>query len=143
MSWGSNSSNGRKPTHKRGPVVWTDKSGGKPAPFAQDLPTYSDGVPPAEDVVDNLVIGAMFSANLPLNPARDGAGKFPHLIPHYWPENSALIKQKTLLIYTGMERIDERERNGRIISVQRHTFFAIDGRYIVTDFTYIAPVVPG
>lgn len=143
MGWGNNSNNGRKPTRKRGPVTWSDRSGGKPAPFAQVIPPYEKHPGPPLETIDHLVIGAMFSANLPLNPDPKSPGQFPHLVPHFWPAADALVTQKSLLIYTGVERVEERERNGRIVSVPRHTFFAGDGRYIVLDFTYITPVTPG
>ncbi len=144
MSWGSGKKNkwGLKPTRERGQVVWTDNSGAKPAPFAQAFPKYDETrpIPPAYE--EFLVIGSMWINKVPLNPDLRELGKcpFPGLVPMFWAPEQAVIKLKSLLIYSGIVRVDERERNGRIVSVPRHTFVCGDGRYIVTDFSHITPV---
>lgn len=141
MGWGNSASKwGRKPTRDRGSVVWTDNSGAKPAPFAQAMPRYEDTKDIPAEYEEHLYVGALWTANVPLNPDTRGAGQFPPVMPFYFPADQAVIKLKSLLIYSGVVRIEERQANGRIVSVPRHTFIAGDGRYIITDFSQIKPV---
>lgn len=137
---------GRKRTSERGKVVWLDKSGGKPAPFAQAIPRYAaPGEIPAE-YQEHLYVGALWSATAPLAAKPEMAGsKYPILQlvnERFWlPEPElAPIKNKSLMIYAGLIRLEEREANGRIVSVPRHTFVAGAGRYVVVDFNHIKPV---
>lgn len=142
MGWGNSASKwGRKPTRDRGTVVWTDNSGAKPAPFAQNIPRYNETGPIPDEYQEHLYVGALWSANTALAPDPRMAGtKCPPLQPVYWQAELAPIKNKSLMIYAGIIRIEERETNGRIVSVPRHTFIAGDGRYVVTDFTQVRPV---
>ncbi len=131
---------GRKPTRERGQVVWTDNSGAKPAPFAQAMPRYNDTRDIPVDYEPHLAVGALWTAAVPMNPDTRGGGKFPPLLPFYFPADQVVVKIRSLMIYAGIVRIEERESNGRIVSVPRHTFIAGDGCYIITDFSYIKPV---
>lgn len=137
---GSASKWGRKPTRDRGEVVWKDNSGAKPAPFVQCVPRYEETKQIPGDYEPFFVVGAMWYTTVPLNPNIRNGGEFPHVVPVWRGGKSAVIKAKSFMIYAGIARIEEREKNGRIVSVPRHTFIAGDGRYIVTDFTYIKPV---
>ena len=140
MAWGNSSSRwGRKPTSKRGSVVWTDKTGAKPAPFAKAIPRYNEPRAIDENNVQYLVPGTMWLSAMPLNPTTTAGAKFQALV-YAWDNLSAMLKTNSMLIYAGEVRVEERERNGRIVSVTRHTFIAGDGRYIVNDFSFITPV---
>lgn len=139
MAWGKAKQWGRRPTHERGPVVWSDKTGMKPAPFAQQLPRYGE----TKSIPDEYVAllegpGSLWTTLVPLRPDARG-GTYPPLVYHCYPD-VAPVKVRSLLIYAGIERVEERERNGRIVSVPRYTFIAGEGRYIINDFSYIAPV---
>lgn len=143
MAWGGNSANkwGRKPTHERGSVVWKDNSGAKPAPFAQDIPRFAETTNLADELQEHLYVGALWTAVQAMSAdERSKGGKFPVLQPQWWQPETAPIKAKSLMIYSGIVRVDQRESNGRIVSVPRHTFIAGDGRYIVTDFSHVRPV---
>ena len=141
MGWGSSANKwGRKPTRERGSVVWSDNSGAKPAPFAQAVPRFVETREIPKEYEEYLSVGALWQATVPMNPDTRGGGKFPPLLPYYYPADQAVVKIKSLMIYAGITRIDERESNGRIVSVPRHTFVAGDGRYIITDFSYVKPV---
>ena len=142
MSWGNSASKwGRKPTRDRGTVVWSDKSGGKPAPFAQAIPHFHETSPIPPEFEPYLFNGALWSALQAMNPQDDDAGKYPAVHPVWHdPGNNAVIKHRSVLMYAGLIRIDEREANGRIVSVPRHTFIAGGGRFIITDFSLVAPV---
>lgn len=141
MGWGNSASKwGRKPTRERGTVVWTDNSGAKPAPFAQAMPRYADTKEIPAEYEEHLYVGALWTATVPLNPDTRGGGQFPPVLPFYFPADQAVIKAKSLLIYAGVVRIEERLANDRIVSVPRHTFIAGDGRYIITDFSQVSPV---
>lgn len=142
MSWSnSGTSGGRKRVRDRGPVVWKDNSGAKPAPFAQNLPRYEDPKPIPPEFMDHFYVGALWQAkfSLMINEASKG-GKCPALVTQWWQPETAPIKAKSLLIYADVVRHDEMQASGRIITVPRHTFIAAEGRYIVTDFTCITPV---
>ena len=142
MSWGGTSAKkwGRKPTRERGSVVWTDNSGAKPAPFMQVLPRYEETIGLLSEWEPLMYAGSMWTARIQMGPdAKTGA--FPILVPTWGPPEQAIIKVNSLLIYTGTVRIDERESNGRIVSVPRHTFIAGNGRYIVTNFSFVCPIV--
>jgi hypothetical protein len=142
MSWSNSANNkwGRRSTRDRGKVVWIDNSGAKPAPFAQAMPRYGETKPIPDEFEPHLYVGALWMASVPMNPDTRGAGQFPPLVPYYWPADQAIVKVKSLMIYAGIVRIEERESNGRIVSVPRHTFIAAAGRYIVTDFSTVSPV---
>ncbi len=136
MAWSRRAGNGLPPTRKRGKVQWTDKSGAKPAPFAQNMPRYVTGNEPVADVSDHFEIGALFAAVIPLSPDATTAERYPRLSAYYWDE-TALVKRNGLLIYTGEARVEERNKDGRIITALRHTFFTGNGRYIIVDFDLI------
>ena len=141
MGWGNSANKwGRKPTRDRGTVVWTDNSGAKPAPFAQAVPRYADTKEIPAEYAEHLYVGALWTATTAMNPDTRGGGKFPPLAPLYWQPEQAVIKIKSLLIYAGIVRTEERESNGRIVSVPRHTFIAGEGRFIINDFSFVAPV---
>lgn len=141
MGWGSSNKWGRKPTHKRGPVVWSDNSGAKPAPFMQVMPKYEETRAIAPEHQDHLYVGAMWTAKIAMNTGAQVVGcKYPPLVPTYWEQDKALVKLNSIMIYAGIVRIDEREANGRIVSVPRHSFVAGEGRYIITDFSHVTPV---
>lgn len=142
MSWGNSANKwGRKPTRDRGAIEWKDNSGAKPAPFAQNLPRYAETSEIPENYEPYLVVGALWSALVALAPdPRSQGSKCPVLQAQYWQPESAPVKAKSLMIYAGVFRLEERESNGRIVSVPRHTFIAGDGRYIVLDFSQVRPV---
>lgn len=143
MGWGGNSASkwGRLKTRDRGSVVWTDNSGAKPAPFAQSVPRYEETREIPEEYQEHLYPGALWSAVNALAPDPRSAGsKTPVLQPQWWQPETAPVKAKSLMIYAGIVRLEERESNGRIVSVPRHTFIAGDGRYIIVDFTHVKPV---
>lgn len=143
MAWGNSSNKwGRKPTRSRGKVVWSDNSGTKPAPFMKKLPRYSDPSDPPDGYADHFVVGALWIAKGALSPdPRISDGKYPVLQLAYWGQEQAVVPFGCMMIYAGLERIEERESNGRIVSVPRHTFIAGDGRYIINDWMSVAPVV--
>lgn len=138
MGWGSNSKNGRKPTHARGTVVWTDNTGVKPAPFAQNIPRYKESKIP-DEYIPYLYPGSLWKVKVPLSPDTKIVG-MSVLKPFYYPADMALVKVNSLVIYAGEVRSEERQSNGRIVSVPKHTFVASGGRHIITDFFYVVPV---
>lgn len=142
MGWGTNSASkwGRKSMRDRGRVAWTDNSGAKPAPFAQARPRYVATKEIPAEYEEHLYVGALWSANVALNPDTSGGGEFPSVMLCYHQADQAIIKLKSLLIYSGIVRGEEREKNGRIVTVLRHTFIAGGGRYIITDFSQVSPV---
>lgn len=142
MSYGNSASKwGRKRTSDRGEVVWTDKSGGKPAPFARAIPRYAKAREVPVKYQEHLYVGALWSAATALTPDPRMTGvKYPVLQPVYGQPELAPIKHKSLMIYAGIVRLEEREANGRIVSVPRHTFIAGDGRYVVIDFNHVEPI---
>lgn len=142
MSWGNSASKwGRKRTSDRGEVVWSDKSGGKPAPFAQTIPRYAETGEIPTEYQEYLYVGALWSATVDLAPdPRIAGAKCPVLQPVYWQPELAPIKHKSFMIYAGIVRLEERQANGRIVSVPRHTFIAAGGRYTVIDFNHVKPV---
>ncbi len=142
MTWSnSGANNGRKRVRDRGSVVWNDNSGAKPAPFVQNLPRYEEPkhVPP--EFQDHFYVGALWRANFSLmvNESTTG-GKLAALTVQWWQPETAPIKARSLLVYAGIVRHEEIQSKGRIVTVPRHTFVAGDGRYIITDFSWIAPV---
>jgi len=142
MSWSNSGANlGRRKVRDRGSVVWKDNSGAKPAPFAQNLPRYEDPRPIPTEVQDYFYVGAMWQAKqaLMINESSKG-GKCPALTVQWWQPETAPVKLNSILIYADVIRHDEVQANGRIVTVPRHTFIAGEGRYIVTDFSWIAPV---
>jgi hypothetical protein len=143
MGWGNSASKwGRKPTRDRGPIEWKDNSGAKPAPFVQVMPRYAETREIPAEFQEYLYIGALWTANQALAPDPKFQGtKCPVLQGQYWQPESALIKAKSFMIYAGIIRLEERESNGRIVNVLRHTFVAGDGRYVVSDFSLVRPVV--
>lgn len=143
MSWGNSASKwGRKRTSERGEVVWTDKSGGKPAPFAQQMPRYEETSEIPVEYQEHLYVGALWSAQGAMLPDERSVGtKCPVLKQCWWQPENAPVKAKSLMIYAGIIRLEERESNGRIVSVPRHTFIAGDGRYVILDFNLVKPVI--
>ena len=142
MSWGSSSKNGRQPTHARGQVVWTDRAGGKPAPFVQAIPKLTETRAITPEKEQQLDVGTMWQAKFAMVVELQSAeAKFPVLTQTYWEQDKAPVKQNSVLIYSGIVRVEERNSDGRIISVPRHTFIAGEGRYIITNFELVAPVL--
>lgn len=125
--------------HQRTAVTWSDNSGAKPAPFAQALPKYEDTKNITAEFGEYLEVGALWKTKFAMSADSSGA-KYPALITVWWEPEKAPIRANSILIYAGIVRIDERESNGRIVSVPRHTFIGGEGRYIITDFNYVTPV---
>src|SRR5262249_17810128 len=110
---------------------------------AQDIPHYSETTNLSEELQQHLYVGALWTATQAMEPdPRSKGGKFPGLQPKWWQPELAPVKAKSLMIYAGVVRIDERvgDRMSRIVSVPRHTFIAGEGRFIVTDFSMVRPV---
>lgn len=141
MTWGNSGSKwGRKKTRDRGPVEWVDKNGVKPAPFARDIPPNRAIVEPPPDVLDGLVVGTLFVANHELGTMYSGknmeGGALPALVP-FGPVR--LVKLGDILLYAGPIRLEERQVNGRIVTVLRHTFIVAGNRFVVTDLSSVRP----
>jgi len=141
MAWSSTYK--KKRNASRSSVTWTDNSGAKPAPFAQAIPRYEETRPLPPGYEEHLYVGALWTNTFAMNPDMTEIGKctFPGLVVMHWQAELATIKLKSMMIYSGIVRVDEREKNGRIVSVPRHTFVVGDGRYIVTDFSQIKPII--
>lgn len=90
------------------------------------------------DYEPHLCVGALWTVTVSMNSDTRAGSKFPYLQP--CSPNTAIITLKSLMIYSGVVRVEERESNGRIVNVLRHTFVADGGRYIVTNFDYVKPI---
>jgi len=145
MGWSSSTKWGRKKTRNRGKVTWVDNSGAKPAPFMQDLPRYADVPTITEELEKSLTPGTMFSSLAILGVPDLAYGKTNNrkyqTLERWWYAESAIVAPGQFLIYAGIVRIDERESNGRIVSVPRHTFIFGSGRYVINDFSLIQSVL--
>jgi hypothetical protein len=142
MSW-NNTNFGRKRTRDRGKVTWIDKSGKKPAPFMQDLPSYSENFNITREIEQSLVPGTMFASLFVLGVERvrgETKNRKFQTLSRSWDVNTATILPGQFLICAGMVRIDERESNGRIVSAPKYTFIFGSGRYIINDFSLIQVV---
>jgi len=134
---------GRKKTRNRGAVTvtWIDKSGAKPAPFVQDLPRYVDAPAITDELIQSLVPGTMFVSLAILGIRSDAPGKTNNrkfqTLERWWHIETGIVQIGQLMIYSGVVRVDERESNGRIVSVPRHTFIFGSCRYIINDFSLI------
>jgi hypothetical protein len=129
----------KKSGNPRGKIVWVDNTGVKPAPFAQNIPRYTDNTEIPQAFEPYMYEGALWFSKTPMQPDPNASG-MPHLNPMWWAAETAPVKVGSFLIYSGLIRVDERVSKDRIVSVPRHTFIAGGGRYIVTQFSYIAPV---
>lgn len=138
---GSGSTWGRKPTHKRGPVTWTDDSGTTPAHFLKQYPTYVETIEPSGDLASCLYVGSLWLSTLPFILDAKGSGRFPRLLPLHGKRCVPTVAAQSTMIYTGPERLDEqKKKNGRIVSVVRHTFLIAGTRYVIADLSSLVPL---
>jgi len=141
MSWSSSKTWGRKPVHERGLITWSDNSGSKPAPFVKPISKYKKIKDVPVEYENFLFVGALWTVRRPLRPDLTSGATFPSLVlESSVPSEEAAIRPGSFLIYTGIVRVEEREKKGRIVSVSRHTFIAAGARYVVTNFVYVKPV---
>ncbi len=141
MSWSTSKNWGRKPVHERGQITWSDNTGIKPAPFAKPISRYNHINDIPSEYENFLCVGTLWSAIHAMKPDLSSGASMPNLVPDFYTPLEAPVKQSSFLIYSGIVRVEEREQNGRIVSVSRHSFIAGDARYIILNFAHIKPVV--
>jgi hypothetical protein len=133
--------NTRRSRKRRVAIKWKDNTGVKPAPFAQNIPRYMGESRLPEDIIDKLTVGTMFVSKCCLTlDSSVIAGRLQYLI-RCWHEPSATVKAGSVLIYSGIVRVEERGKrtSDRTVSVPRHTFIVGSDRFIINDLGLIEP----
>ena len=92
---------------------------------------------------DHFYVGALWKTSSALTPRKDIKTGIPYLkrdMYDVYPGRSVHTAKGTLAVYAGTERMEEHGKVGPI-RIQRHVFIINCGRYIVTDFVNIEPIV--
>lgn len=93
----------------------------------------------------HLVVGSLWTAALDMS----NTSNYPpdtykqHELPYLW--HASYYQNKAILsgsvgVYTGIVRVEEADRAGRLMQVPRHTFLFGGTRYLVPDLFFVAPV---
>jgi hypothetical protein len=128
----------RKPSGK---VVWKAKE------VEQELPSYIPSPKSSRDLEEawrnQLSVGALWRVVNAMTQR-----KIPSHIPYLmrdlydsFPGHVTLVRAGDMALYAGTERIEEHVADKMKIRVQRHVFIINGGKYVVTDFLNIEPVI--
>ncbi len=131
----------KKKTRTKPTIIWKDRTGAKPAPFAKAMHNFvsSDIDSDVGSLEKWFYVGALWVLKKNMIVSTQAPIPFPYL-----EQAGRMMKQHpkgTVAIYAGGVHIDERTHRGNEIRVWRHTFIVGDARYIVTHVnTFMAPV---
>lgn len=120
----------------RGPIVWKDRNGSKPAPFARPMASFDSTANDGAGEFDQwFVNGALWTTKCAMEKTPNAAGIIPYVdVCYVWPGGPAApIPAGSIALYAGGVHTDERDRRGRDMRVWRHTFIINGARYIVVQ----------
>ena len=119
--------------HPRKKISWKDQP-----IVTKNIPHYVPSPESSEKLkeswIDHLKVGTLWSLsqNMDVLPGTAYLKRAPHRL--------ATLSKGALAIYIGTERYEEL-RNDSTLLVLRHVFVVGGGRYVVTDFNNIEPVI--
>ena len=92
---------------------------------------------------DRMCIGSLWRLMYQMDIRKDIKAGMPYLkrdLYDIYPGHPIHFASGTLAIYAGAIRVDEMSKNGPL-RLLRHCFIANGGKYIITDFINIEPVI--
>ena len=129
----------RKPSGK---VVWKEKTP------TVDFPPFIPSPQTSRDLEEawktHLHVGALWRLTNNMSQRQSMPSPIPYLMRDLYDFRQGhriFLKCGSLAIYAGTERCDEVDSSRGHLRILRHTFIVGGGKYIVTDFLNVEPVI--